>query len=120
MSEKRPCQQCGELFFGRVDKKFCSDYCRTIFNNNLNKDATKIVNRINHVLRKNRRILELLNTKGNTKVHRLKMQDEGFNFDYFTNVYVTKTSKKYIFVYDQGYLAIDEDYYILVHKKEYI
>jgi hypothetical protein len=120
MSAKRACQQCGELFMGRVDKKFCSDYCRTLFNNELNKDATKVVNRINHVLRKNRRILEYLNPNGNTKVHRLKLQDEGFNFDYFTNIYTTKANKMYYFCYDQGYLALDGDYYVLVRKKEYV
>lgn len=120
MAEKRPCLQCGALFFGRVDKKFCSDYCRTAYNNELNKDSTKVVTRINNTLRRNRRILEKLNTKGNTKVHRLALIEEGFNFDYYTNVYITKANKKYVFCYDQGYLALDQDYYILVHKKEYI
>ena len=27
------CPECGEKIIGRVDKKFCSDYCRNAFNN---------------------------------------------------------------------------------------
>ncbi len=27
----RCCEQCREVFYGRVDKRFCSDRCRTRF-----------------------------------------------------------------------------------------
>ena len=116
----RLCLECGVQINGRIDKKFCSDYCRNSYNNKLNQDSNKLVRRINYALRKNRRILAALNPDGKTKVHKLKLQDEGFNFDYYTNQYTTKNGKTYIFCYDQGYLSLDADYYILVHKKEYI
>lgn len=120
MGKRRPCLECNELFQGRIDKKFCSDYCRNVYNNKQNKDSNVQVRKINYTLRKNRRILEKLNVTGKSKVHRMKLQDEGFNFDYHTNIYTTKNNKTYVFCYDQGYLKIDEDYYVLVHKKEYI
>ena len=36
--EHRECLECGEPLKGRVDKKFCSDYCRNSHNNKVNKD----------------------------------------------------------------------------------
>ena len=117
---KRKCIECETEFVGRSDKKFCSDYCRNIYNNRKNSDANKLVRNINNTLRKNRRILEKLNPNGKAKVHKMKLIDEGFNFNFYTNLYITKNKKHYTFCYDQGYLSIDGDYYILVHKKEYI
>ncbi len=32
-SNRKKCPVCGEEIFGRSDKKFCSDDCRTYFNN---------------------------------------------------------------------------------------
>ena len=103
MAERKPCPECGELYQGRIDKRYCSDYCRNVANNRNNKDTNKLVTTINHRLRKNRRILEALNTTGKTKVHRMKLQDEGFDFNYHTNIYTTKNDKTYVFCYDQGY-----------------
>ena len=41
LMEKRECLECREPVKGRVDKKFCSDYCRNAYNNNVNKDSKK-------------------------------------------------------------------------------
>ena len=35
--ENKECLECGVLVKGRIDKKFCSDYCRNSFNNKVNK-----------------------------------------------------------------------------------
>ncbi len=29
------CQQCGKPVKGRIDKRFCDDFCRNAYNNNL-------------------------------------------------------------------------------------
>lgn len=50
--EKTKCLSCEEPITGRIDKKFCSDYCRSTYNNRLNSDATKIVRNINNRLKK--------------------------------------------------------------------
>ncbi len=117
---KRACLECGEAFFGRKDKKFCSDQCRNAYNNRLNSDATNFVRNVNNTLRKNRRILAELNPTGKTKIRRDKLLAKGFNFTYFTNIYRTKAGKVYHFCYDQGYIAIDDDYLALVVRQEYV
>lgn len=120
MTKERQCLECQEPLKGRIDQKYCSDYCRNSYNNRQNADANQTVRKVNYTLRKNRRILAELNPTGKAKIHRMKLQDEGFNFDYHTNTYTTKNNKTYVFCYDQGYLRLDADYYVLVHKKEYI
>lgn len=108
--------ECGEKIVGREDKKFCSDYCRNAFNNKLNKDSNNLVRNVNNSLRKNYRILQELNPEEKTKTSKSKLLAKGFNFDYFTNIYTTKTGTVYYFVYDQGYLPLDGDYYALVKR----
>jgi predicted nucleic acid-binding Zn ribbon protein len=118
--EERSCMQCGDKLFGRRDQKYCSDQCRVEYNNLLNRDVSKFMTNINNLLRKNRRILEKMNPHGKSKVTKAQLLDEGFNFNYFTNEYVTKAGKAYKFVYDQGYLELEEGIYALVQKHEYV
>ena len=118
--EKRECKECGQKLLGRKDQKFCSDYCRNSYNNRLNEDSTKYVRRINSILRKNRRILAKLNPKGKITVDGITLAEEGFNFHYYTNIYKTKTGSEYHFCYEQGYLKLDDDRYMLVHKQDYV
>lgn len=117
---KKICPECGDTFTGRIDKKFCSDQCRNTYNNRLNKDETNFIRNVNHVLRKNRRILAELNPVGKIKVSKSVLIDKGFNFQYFTNIYTTKNGKTYYFCYDHGYLPIEDDYYMLVIRQEYV
>ncbi|MCI5058995.1 MAG: hypothetical protein MRY83_22970 [Flavobacteriales bacterium] len=116
----KQCPNCQESFFGRTDKKFCSDYCRNSFNNRLNSDTTNFMRNVNNTLRKNRRILSKLNVNKKTKVSEKKLKREGFNFEYYTNIYETKKGSKYFFCYDQGYLPIDGGFYTLVEKQDYV
>lgn len=115
---KKTCIECGESFNGRSDKKFCSDMCRNAFNNKLNSDSNNYVRNINHILRKNRRILEDLIPEETAKVSKQKLMDKGFNFNYYTNTTTTKTGNQYLFCYEYGYLAIEGNYYLLVKRKE--
>ncbi len=117
---KRKCLECGELFDGRSDKKFCTDQCRNTFNNSFKKDSNNQMRRINNILRKNRRILESLNPHGKAKVHRNLLLEKGFNFDYLTNIYETKKGGVYKFCYDQGYLELDDNNIAIVTRKEYV
>ena len=110
------CLECGEEFIGRVDKKFCSDYCRNTFNNKINKDTTNLIRNINNRLRKNWRILEQFNPDEKCKVSKKKLVDAGFDFEYFTSIYTTKASGNYYFCYNQGYKSITNDNYILVKR----
>lgn len=118
--EERKCAECGAPLHGRKDKRFCSDYCRNTFNNRLNEDSTKYMRRINNILRKNRRILSEMNPHGKKTVSGITLAEEGFNFHYYTNIYETKKGGVYYFCYEQGYLKMDNDTYMLVHKQDYV
>ncbi len=115
MKEKN-CLECGVKIIGREDKKFCSDYCRNAFNNKANRDTTNLMRNVNNKLRKNYRILSDFNPTGKSKINKSKLLFKGFDFDYITNLYITKTGNTYRFVYDQGYLPLDDENFMLVRK----
>lgn len=110
----KACPECGTKIIGRADKKFCSDSCRNAHNNSLNKDQTNLVRNINNRLRKNYRILQEANSKDKTKIKKETLLKKGFNFQFITGQYTTKTGNLYFYIYDQGYLALDNDWYLLV------
>ncbi len=116
MSNKK-CPECGDKIYGRADKKFCTDYCRNAYNNKLNQTANNNIRNINNQLKRNWRILDDLNPNDKCSVHKNKLVDKGFNFGYFTSIYTTKKGTIYYFVYDQGYLELENGYYMLVKKK---
>jgi predicted nucleic acid-binding Zn ribbon protein len=120
LKTERKCKECGQRLVGRRDQKFCSDYCRNTHNNRLNEDTTAYMRRINNILRKNRRILAALNPDGKKTVDGITLAEEGFNFHYFTNIYRTQKGSSYYFCYDQGYLKMDNDQYMLVQKQDYV
>jgi len=113
----RLCPECGDKIIGRADKKFCSDACRNTHNNALNKDAKNLVRNVNNRLRKNYRILETLNSKDKTKTTKEKLIRLGFSFEYFTSIYTTKAGAVYFYLYDQGYLPLENDFYLLVRRE---
>lgn len=114
---KRKCPECGNDLIGRIDKKFCSDGCRNNHNNRLNKDSKNVMRNTNNRLRKNYRILEALNPKQKTKVPRTKLVERGFDFNFITSIYTTKAGTIYYFVYDQGYLPLEGEFYALVKRE---
>ena len=117
MIEKKTCLECNEILRGRIDKKFCSDYCRNSYNNKINKEAKNLIRNINNRLRKNYKVLTELNTSGKTKVTRTKLYNNGFDFQFFTSIYTTKTGNTYFYIYDQGYLPLENDYFLLIKKE---
>ncbi|MCD1116944.1 DUF2116 family Zn-ribbon domain-containing protein [Chryseobacterium turcicum] len=108
------CIECGEKIIGRSDKKFCNDSCRNAYNNNQNKDSSNLMRNVNNKLRKNYRILSEINIEGKTKITKSKLDGLGFDFNYFTNIKVYKNGSEYMFVYDQGYKILEEDYVLIV------
>ncbi|MEX0274472.1 MAG: hypothetical protein AB3N16_08845 [Flavobacteriaceae bacterium] len=115
---KRSCLECGKEVYGRSDKKFCTDHCRNTYNNKLNKVSNNLIRNINNRLRKNYRILESFPLKqGKTKTTRMKLINKGFDFEHITNLYTTKKGTVYRFVYDMGYLPLDNDEYIIVKRE---
>jgi predicted nucleic acid-binding Zn ribbon protein len=114
--QNQQCLECGEPFKGRIDKKFCSDYCRNSYNNKVNKDSKNLIRNTNNRLRKNYKILSELNESGKTKTTRAKLLNHNFDFTFFTSIYTTKTGNTYFYIYDQGYLPLENDFYLLIKK----
>ena len=113
---QKQCLECDNKIIGRIDKKFCCDGCRNAYNNRKNKDSSNLIRTTNNRLRKNYRILEKLNTQQKTKVSRTKLIDAGFDFNLFTGIYKTKAGATYFFVYDQGYISIEKELFLLIKK----
>ncbi len=114
------CLNCGKALKGRADKKFCDDYCRNNYNNRQNSDENNLVRNINNTLRKNRRLLVhiLAETGEDMKaVTRQKMLEAGFNFKYFTHQYQNQKGQIYFFIYDYGYLPLENERLLIVHRK---
>jgi hypothetical protein len=113
------CLNCNKTLKGRTDKKFCDDYCRNSYNNQLKASKNNLVRNINNALGKNRRILEsFFNAEEEiAKTYKDKLLEKGFQFKYITHTYTNKKGNIYFFCYDLGYMPLDNDWYLLVKRK---
>src|SRR6266545_7484963 len=94
----RLCQECGKPIKGRIDKKFCDDYCRNAYNNKSKIEESIYVRQINQILKRNRRILEdMLGKEGMIKQPKANFINKGFHFLYHTHQYVNKKGNVYYF-----------------------
>ncbi len=117
----KTCLHCGHTIRGRSDKKFCNDFCRNNYNNQLKSETSdNYVRNVNNALGKNRRVLKSLLPEGEeiAKVHHDKLVQEGFHFKYHTHQYKNKKGQVYSFCYEYGYLPLDTNWYLLVYRKE--
>ena len=119
-SAAKICMACGKPIKGRSDKKFCDDYCRNVYNNDLKSATNNYVRNINNALRKNRRILEDCLPAGDEmiKITRDRLLHKGLQFKYITHTYTNRKGNIYYFCYDYGYLPLENNWYLLVRKKE--
>jgi len=115
--ETKKCLECEEVIKGRSDKKFCSDYCRNAYNNKVNTKSKNLLRNTNNRLRKNFKILNELNVSGKTKITKTKLLDKNLDFKLFTSIYTTKAGNVYYYVYNQGYLKLENDYYLLIKQE---
>jgi predicted nucleic acid-binding Zn ribbon protein len=116
----RTCLACDKPIKGRSDKKFCDDACRNTYNNELKSITNNQMRNVNNALSKNSRILEELLPDGEetAKTTQRKLLQKGFLFKYVTHLYTTKTGKIYYYCYDYGYLPFDNEWYLIVRRKE--
>lgn len=114
----RTCIECQLPLQGRADKRFCDDGCRNSYNNRLNNLQHHETRTINAILRKNRKILE--HELGQRKSKRLTINtlaEAGFNMKYHTHLVHTKKGLLYTFVYDYGYLKLENNTILLIQQK---
>jgi hypothetical protein len=115
----KKCLCCDKTLNGRADKKFCNDYCRNAYNNQLKSANSPAVRNINNTLIKNRRILEtMLGEEKMIKQPKEKLLTQGFNFKYFTHNYTNQKGNIYFFCYEYGYLPLEHDWFLIVKRKE--
>jgi hypothetical protein len=118
LAAEKKCLACDKVLRGRADKKFCNDYCRNIYNNQLKSANSPVVRNVNNTLLKNRRILEsILGEEEMAKAPKEKMVQQGFQFKYLTHTYTNKKGNVYFFCYDHGYLPLENDWYLIVKRK---
>ncbi len=114
IQQPKRCNYCNKEIRGRSDKKFCNDYCRNIFNNQLHATDNNLIRKVNHALGKNRRILDELS--GNSKIIKIKKEELlylGFRFNYQTHFYKGKTGTDLYGCYDFLYFTIHEEWCVL-------
>lgn len=91
--EIKLCPNCNRPVSGRSDKKFCSDECRTMFNNRIYRKKYAGLRHINRILRQNRTIMESLYAEGIQKTSPARLLKLGFDFNYMTSMYKSPDSE---------------------------
>jgi len=119
----RTCPICHSPIFGRSDKKYCGDQCRSLANNEKKMESQRILIVTNQVLRKNRTILKTLCPQGKAIVRKEVLTSMGFNLNNFTSIFITAPKQVYYMCYDYGYLPIMEgqtEKALIVSRQEYM
>ena len=86
------------------------------YNNRQFSETNNMVRNINRILRKNYAILTLLSPTDKSMVSKADLTRHGFDFDYFTGIYTTRTNRVYYFCYDRGYAELENNKLILVRR----
>jgi hypothetical protein len=113
----KTCLSCQKPLKGRIDKKFCDDYCRNNYNNHQRAtDSTPTKDIIQH-LKKNRSVLAgFLQNEDMTKTTKERLLAKGFQFKYHTHHYENKKGNVYVFCFEYGYLPLDHDWFLIVKR----
>ncbi len=117
----KQCLYCGMAVSGRSDKKFCDDTCRSHYHNELTGAANNYIRNVNRILGKNRRILEAVLSEAETATTKViidKLIDAGYNFKYHTHQYNSPNGKVYFYCYEYGYLRLENNWCLIVRRKE--
>ena len=122
MLEQRNCVACGNSLKGRIDKKFCDDYCRNNFHyqHKTRNNYNPLIKAINSALQKNRKILETIfeENKSSPYVSRERLQFLGFQFVFHTHTRMSEEGKVQHFCYDYGYLKEENDCVLILRSNE--
>jgi predicted nucleic acid-binding Zn ribbon protein len=120
---KKNCPECSSVVTGRSDKKFCSELCKTTFNNRIKRISNFEIEETNRLLRKNRSILKKLGYSGKTVVRKETLLTLEYNFSFFTSFFITAEKTIYYLCYDYGFMAIKQngkEKALIISKQEYM
>jgi len=109
---------------GRVDKKYCSQYCKSAHQYAKNQsEENSLYKTIQNHLRLNRKILKKHNRIGKTTIRKQALLEEGFNPKYFTHYWKNNNGQVYLFCFEFGFLSVldnGQDKYLLVTHQPYM
>ena len=121
-TNQKNCTACNKIIRGRSDKKFCNDYCRNAYNNQIKSPTNNFIRNTNNKLSKNRRILERISEDKNhfIKIKKDQLMQMGYCFDYTTQIHQNKQGKNYYFCYEYGYFTINNEWCIIIKNEMFI
>jgi len=109
---------------GRIDKKFCSDYCRSAYHFQQNsRKPVSLYRKIDNKLKRNRKILATYNKAGLTIIESSRLILDGFDPGYFTHYWQARNKNCYRFCYEYGFMVKIENgkkKYILIQWQPYM
>lgn len=113
------CLQCDEVLFGRSDKKFCDDHCRSLYHHNYRKENFQRVKEVNSILARNRRLLKHF-AKHCADVLTIDVETleaKGFNPTFFTHQRKKENGDVVYMCYDTGYVKEDADWVRIIPER---
>ena len=105
--QQHTCLQCSKTLAGRLDKKFCDDYCRNTYNNQNKRADQQYIQEVNKIIRKNRRILKSLCPIGKATVRKDVLDSLGFDYRYHSEIFKHKKGTYYL-CYDYAFMPVNE------------
>lgn len=108
------CLTCEKELSGRSDKKFCNDRCRNIYNSKRQQAIRAaepiFIKMVIDILRKNRKILMQFDPapKEPRIVHRARLVNQNFNFDFITSTLDTHRDHHYRYCFEYGYRILED------------
>lgn len=120
----KKCKNCQEKMIGRIDRKFCSAYCKSTYHYYESRDQPQtFFRKVDTQLKANRRILKDYNKAGKATLRSEVLLSEGFDPSFFTHYWKNKKGQVYLFCYEYGFLKLEEngkEKYLLVIWQEYM
>lgn len=120
----KKCLECKEEIEGRIDKIFCSPYCKSSYHHKKNRGkGQSFYLQIDKQLKLNRQLLNHFNKAGKAVIRKGELLEAGFNPKYFTQYWKNQKGDVYLFCYEYGFLEKkenDKSKYVLVQWQEYM
>ena len=118
METEKQCLYCRKNIRGRSDKKFCNDYCRNYYNQELKEKEGVAEKKINQILSRNRRVLQQISEEGHyVCLPRERLMSMGFDPRFCTELYFTKSNTACFFCYDYGFVFSQKNDLAIVFER---
>ena len=124
MRIQQNCKHCNKELQGRTDKKYCNLHCKSAYQyQQAQEQPERFYNKVDNQLRLNRKILKKYNIGGKVTVRAEVLRELGFDSNFFTHYWKNVKGDVYLFVYEFGFLKIDEnekEKYLLIQWQDYM